>query len=528
MARRRGFFRDIILRLDRDAARQVQEETQEALDRAGKGGAAALEEAMQEGGNKAVRALTRELSKAYDQTIAEARVKFADGIIPASEFQRIRAEADATFNRGLTEGIRRLQSEGKLTENQFVRLSRRLKGIGRDGPRDVGQATSAVDRLRKVALSATGVSAGLFAVRRLVQFRAEVRRLAEEGVADTQTLIQALGNVGVAWEDVRGEVSATADVLWDTHRMVSQEVEVALRELVSVTGDYALALQHVGLAQDVAAATGSGLEKSAQRVGRVLRGDYAWMRRFGWAAEDAEHALALLQERTAGMARAQISDSEVLAKAWADLRQEIGYALLDAERGASVYDTVTDSVRRLTAWIHRHRGEITTFLQAIIEGLGAVVERIGALTKAIMIGGAVLALGRLRMAILAANTAAITFRATLQGFYALMGPKGWLILGVAALAEVIHRSGRRAKEARGEIDAYLLSLRAMSIEELNAEITALGKQRRELEAQIARTSAGPRRRRLEENLELVRQTGLEAIRLRNELIRAAREPAEVA
>src|SRR5690606_26188287 len=104
-------------------------------------------------------------------------------------------------------------------------------------------------------------------------------------------LIQALGNVGVAWEDVRGEVSATADVLWDTHRMASQEVEVALRELVSVTGDYALALEHVGLAADVAAATGSSLEKAAQRVGRVLRGDYAWMRRFGWAAEDAEHAL---------------------------------------------------------------------------------------------------------------------------------------------------------------------------------------------------------------------------------------------
>lgn len=380
---RRGFFRDIILRLDRDAARQVQEETQEALDRAGKGGAQALEEAMQEGGNKAVRALTRELSRAYDQTIAEARVKFADGIIPASEFARIRAEADATFNRGLIEGIRRLQSEGKLTEQQFVRLSRRLKVVGREGSRDIGQATSAVERLRQVALSATGVIAGLFAVRRLVQFRAEVRRLAEEGAADTQTLIQALGNVGVAWEDVRGEVSATADVLWDTHRMTSQEVEVALRELVSVTGDYALALQHVGLAQDVAAATGSSLEKAAQRVGRVLRGDYAWMRRFGWAAEDAEHALALLQERTGGMARAQISDSEVLAKAWEDLRQEIGAALLDAERGASVYETITRIVRDMTAWISRHRGEISAFLTGTINSLAWIGRQLGALARAV-------------------------------------------------------------------------------------------------------------------------------------------------
>src|SRR5690606_14898843 len=65
--------------------------------------------------------------------------------------------------------------------------------------------------------------------------------------------------------------------------------------------------------------------------------------------------------------------------------------------------------------------------------------------------------------------------------------------------------------------------RAMTVEELTAEISALGKQMRELEAQSARTSAGPRRRRLEENLRLVRQAGLEAIRLRNELMRAERE-----
>src|SRR5690606_37433777 len=102
-------------------------------------------------------------------------------------------------------------------------------------------------------------------------------------------------------------------------------------------------------------------------------------------------------------------------------------------------------------------------------------------------------------------------------------PKGWVILGVAALTEAFHRTGQRAREAKAEIDGYFASLRAMTVEELNDEIIALGKQMRELEAQIARTSAGPRRRRLEENLELVRQAGLEAIRLRNELMRAERE-----
>lgn len=376
----KGFIRRIILRLDRTAAQQMESDVQDALDAAGKSGAEKLEAAMQEGGTKAAWTLRRILTENYNKTIAEARVKFARGLIDQREFDRLRHEAARTFDQGLIAGMDRLRAQGDLTERQFTSLSRSLKAVGREGPRDIGQATSAVERLRQVALSATGVIAGLFAVRRLVQFRAEVRRLAEEGVADTQTLIQALGNVGVAWEDVRGEVGATAGVLWDTHRMASQEVEVALRELVSVTGDYALALQHVGLAQDVAAATGSSLEKSAQRVGRVLKGDYAWMRRFGWAAEDAEHALALLQERTAGMARAQISDSEVLAKAWGDLRQEIGYALLDAERGASVYETITRIVRDMTAWISRHRGDISGFIRGTIDALGLVGRLLGRLS----------------------------------------------------------------------------------------------------------------------------------------------------
>ena len=106
---RRGFFRDIILRLDRRSAEQVRSDIQDALDAAGKSGADALEEAMQQGGQKAAWTLRRILSEAYEQTIAEARVKLAKGLIDRQEFERIRAQAAETFDRGLIAGMERLR-----------------------------------------------------------------------------------------------------------------------------------------------------------------------------------------------------------------------------------------------------------------------------------------------------------------------------------------------------------------------------------------------------------------------------------
>ncbi|HEX7119148.1 MAG TPA: hypothetical protein VF212_10185, partial [Longimicrobiales bacterium] len=138
---RRGFLREIILRLDREAARQVKEDTEDALEAAGKAGSSALEEAMQQGGQKAARALVRELSRAYDQTIAEARLKLARGIIDEKQFREVQAQAARTFNEGLVAGIERLRSQGQLTEGQFARLTNRLKTVG-----DVG--VQAADRAR--------------------------------------------------------------------------------------------------------------------------------------------------------------------------------------------------------------------------------------------------------------------------------------------------------------------------------------------------------------------------------------------
>src|SRR5690606_25081041 len=167
---RRGFFRDIILRLDRRSAAQVRSDDQDALDAAGQGGAEALQEAMKKGCNQPAWTLRRNITDAYNQTIAEARVKLAKGLIDQREFARIRAQAAETFDRGLIAGMDRLRTQGDLTERQFRSLARSLKSTGQQGERDIGLIQRALERVRTVALSVSGALAGLFALNKIRGF----------------------------------------------------------------------------------------------------------------------------------------------------------------------------------------------------------------------------------------------------------------------------------------------------------------------------------------------------------------------
>jgi len=374
VARRRGFLRNIILRLDRDSAEQVQTDISDALGKAGQSGAERIEEAMQEGGNKAAWQLRRILTESYNKTIAEARVKFARGLIDQREFDRLRHEAARTFDDALIAGMDRLRTQGDLTERQFTSLSRSLKTVGREGPKEVGRISAAFDRLKGIVVGVGGAIAAAFAVRRITQFGRDAIRAAEATRQGQRLLAQQLENVGIAWADVRSEIEATAATLWDTHRMTTDEVDIGLRELIKTTNDYQVSLRYVGLAQDLAAATGSGLEKSAQRIGRVLQGDIGWMRRFGWQAEDSASALALLEERTAGAARASITWGEQVGMAWGDLKTAIGEAMIEAGSGSSVVDTLTGALKGLEEWVRANSSQLSTLTERLLGAAGAAAS----------------------------------------------------------------------------------------------------------------------------------------------------------
>src|SRR5690606_26149750 len=141
----RDFVRNLVLRLDKNAAARLKEETEEALPKAGAAGGEALTKALQDEHRKA---------------LAQARIDLSKGLIDTNRFREIAAEADRTFNRGLIAGMEKLRAEGKLTDAQFVSLANRIRTIP-DKP--VDRATSAVDRLRRMALRAAAAVSAIFA-----------------------------------------------------------------------------------------------------------------------------------------------------------------------------------------------------------------------------------------------------------------------------------------------------------------------------------------------------------------------------
>lgn len=276
---RRGFFRDIILRLDRRAAEQMEADVQDALDKAGKSGAEKLEEAMREGGNKAAWQLRRILTESYNQTIAEARVKFAKGLIDQREFDRLRAEAAKTFDEGLIKGMDRLRAEGNLTERQFRSLAGSLKTVGKEGPKQLGLVQQALEKVRAVALSVGGALAALFALNRIRAFISESTKLAARYETAGVMLRRVGENAGYTAE----QLDYVERALQKTGISMLRSREVAT-SLISANIDLARATDLARLAQDAAVIANTNSSEAFDRlVQGISSGNVQILRNLGLA-----------------------------------------------------------------------------------------------------------------------------------------------------------------------------------------------------------------------------------------------------
>jgi hypothetical protein len=216
---------------------------------------------------------------------------------------------------------------------------------------NIGRVEKAFHGLKSAAVKLGAALLAAFALNKIRQFGQESWKAAEELVKGQRALEQQLRNVGTAWSDVRGEIKETADALWETHRLTGGEVDQVLRQLITVTGDYEKSLRNVGLAADIAAAFQMNAEGAAKLLGRVMQGDTAILKRYGIVVAEGADAVQVLIDRVGGMAKATTTPTQALQKAFGDLKEEIGLAMMEAGNGTSVMDTLIGTVRGLTRWI---------------------------------------------------------------------------------------------------------------------------------------------------------------------------------
>ncbi len=500
MAGDRSIIRRIVSIFDKQSADKAQGEMVQSLAESG-----------EKGGKKAGQNFLRDLRAEFNKRKAQLAEQLARGTIDQKEFRKQTDIAAKTFNDGLLKGIEEARRQGRLTDAEYTKLTRSIKRVGDEGHRHIGGRL--VDALKKAAVAA----AALFGIRQVTRFVRESIRAAEALQATQRGLEQQLRNVGVAWNDVEHEVRQHARALWDTHRLTHGEMMETLRELVMVTGNYEQSLRSVGLAHNIAAATGMSASNAARYLGRIMNGEITVLRRYGVTLDENRDALEQLEEHFDGAAKAGTTAGQALTKAWGDFKEEFGAALLGVAEGESVLDRATNAVR----WM--------------ADNVDELLHTIRALTIAIAVMAGVKGLAGAAVAFRTATAAALTFRTALMGFWAMIGPKGWFVLGVVAVTEAIRRSGSAARQAARDMREWEDSLRSMSLEELYRELQAVTAQRRQVEAQLERFQASGQRRLAadaQRRLEIIRQGGFRIIaeinRLQNQVQAVAPgEPGDV-
>jgi hypothetical protein len=382
MAEGKGIVRWVRAVFDRDAAKKMEGEFGDSLQKAG-----------EQGGKKAGAATMAELRKEFEKKKAQLARDLASGVIDQKQWKAQTDAAARTFNDGVLRLMDQAKAKGADGEREFNKLGRSLKNVG-----DAGH--QAFSRIR-MAIVAAGAAAAFFAARALGQvFRQSIQDFEALRTGQRQ-LEQQLANTGIAYAEVTGEIKEHARALWDTHRLTEGEVQGTLRQLVLVTGDYQKSLRLVGLAHDLMAATGLGAEQATRLLGRAMSGELGALKRYGIQLDENRDVVEQLTERLNGSARAATSNAETWSKAMGDLRETIGGLITAAFGMDEGFSAAANAVRKLNDALTDHADEwsrvgrfVVLMTRTIGHSLWILAQSIGSAMSGI-IGGVMLMLNQI-------------------------------------------------------------------------------------------------------------------------------------
>lgn len=381
----------------------------------------------------------------------------------------------------------------------------------------VGQSVRSIGQLESVAKRATVALGGLFAVRQIQRFGADVVRAAAAGESSLKRL-EAMwqanaGAVGRSLEELR---SFTREMR-DTTLFKSDEIELAAAQLLSYKSIAGETFERtIRLGADLASVFG-GLSQSTAALARALDdpirglGD---LRRAGFTFEDSvisqvqslvqqnrlfeaqKILLGELEAEAGGVATAMRSGMtgalKTLSDAWDDLREAIGNALLTAADGPSITDRLAGHIKSLTEWTNRNAHRFAAaadwarrFFRALSD-LSPVSLRTGVLIAGVGVASlkAVTALSALAgtVTVLRGAVVALQAKAALGGLLTLLHPAGLLIAGVGATVGLMVTLRRRMQELRGEAEEFARTAASMTRQQLIQTTAALEARITELHA----------------------------------------------
>jgi len=256
--------------------------------------------------------------------------------------------------------VARILIEYEVDASGALREVKRVEsGLKRTGP----AAEQAARGMHSLS-SALKVAAAAFASVQVGRFLRDSIRAAAEQEAIFRRLAASMGNVGVAYNQVAGDLQSLFAELQRTTVYGDTDSAQALQRLIAVTQDYDASLKLLAPTLDMAAANTMDVAMAGEVVGRAIAGNIGSLSRFGVVLDAATKELLqnadaagraaimarVLRERFGGAAAAELDTyagrTKKLANYYSDLRETIGAVITSVASSPTAFD----ELRRVITW----------------------------------------------------------------------------------------------------------------------------------------------------------------------------------
>lgn len=225
-------------------------------------------------------------------------------------------------------------------------------------------------------IAALGVSAALG-----VFFKSAVEEAAK-AEASTIRLGHAVRNAGEDFDTWAPQIDETINRLAKLTTFTDDDLASALGNLITKTGDVAGSMKNMGLVTDLAANRNISLEESATLVAKALNGGGRLFKEYGitvgTAAEKTEQLAAILDGSAAAAADSFGGRLSNLGKAWGELKEGVGTAIIQNEAVGDALGSLTVLIDTLAPKVAEFVGFIVTDVVTSIQRFVTEVQTFGA------------------------------------------------------------------------------------------------------------------------------------------------------
>lgn len=384
-----------------------------------------MERALAAGGEKGARGLKRALEEALDLTLANLRKQLAEGVIDSKTFTKLKAEAESAFNNTLVKGMDDLKAKGKLTDAEFVKLSKSLKQVKQESD-EAGKGFKGMMQGFVGGLAAFGaakvtdlLTSAAYGVKNFLFSSSAAASEADDVV---NRLAGTLERVGVKMSDVQGELDAGARAMQENTRFDDETYLGIIDALTEGTGSYTKAQRDAATVADLMAKKKMDLAAASLIVAKAINDPEMSLKKLGIAAREGETAIEAIRRTFRGAAE---QDTKVfggaiaqVTNAWGNFKEAAGKALNEMLMKSGI-------LPRLTAYLNENSEELGEWWEQNQEGLKETAADLATVAEG---------LGKLARTSLPKFTVAVEFFSNLTEWYNSLPPFAKKALSAVAWA----------------------------------------------------------------------------------------------